>query len=115
MGMLMSDMENKGFSSFAPTFLSAAYSFLEKEISMTIEWVKSLKLDYTTTAKMTMVEGKTFRNKQLGEYETTHLKTPYILIVLSLTKICGRADGSFYKFGWITLIYCIAIKGIVFN
>ena len=82
---------------------------------MTKKWVKSLKLDYTTTDNMMMVEGKTFRNKQSGEYETTHLKTPYRLIVLLLNKIYGRADGRLYKFGWVALIYHIAMKGTVFN
>ena len=77
--------------------------------------MKSLKLNYTATAKMMMLEGNTFRNKQSGEYETTHLKTPYRLIVLLLNRIYGRVDGKFYKFGWISLIYHIAMKGTVFN
>ena len=62
-----------------------------------------------------MVEGNTFRNKQSGEYDTTHLKTPYRLIVLLLNKIYGRFDGKFNKFGWIALIYHIDMKGTVFN
>ena len=59
----MNDAENKGFASFAPAFLSAVYSLPEKKISMTTDWVKRLKLDYTTTTKMMMVEGKKFRHK----------------------------------------------------
>ena len=35
--------------------------------------------------------------------------------MLLLNKIYGRADGRFYKFGWIALIYHIAMKGTVFN
>ena len=64
---------------------------------------------------MMIIDEFFFRNKHLGEYETTHLKTPYRLIVLLLNKIYGRADGRFYKFGWIALIYHIAMKGTVFN
>ena len=109
--MLMSNAENNGFASFAPAFLLETYSFPEKEISVTTQWVKSLKLDYIATTKMMMVEGKNFRNKQLGEYKTTHLRTPYRLIVLLLNMIYDRADGKFYKFGWIALIYHIAMKG----
>ena len=41
-GMMMKDAANKGFASFALAFLSAAYNFPEKEVSMTTEWVKSL-------------------------------------------------------------------------
>ena len=69
----MNDTENNGFASFTPAFLSVAYSFPEKEISVTTEWVKSLKLDHTATAKMMMVEGNPFRNKKSREYKTTHL------------------------------------------
>ena len=54
-GMLINEAENKGFASFTPAFLSAAYSFPETEVSVTTEWVKGLKLDYAATAKMMMV------------------------------------------------------------
>ena len=111
----MNDTENKAFASFSPAFLSAAYNLPEKEVSMTTEWVKGLKFDYTAKARMMIIDGKNFRNKQPGKYATTHLKTPYRLIVLLLKKIYERADGRFYKFGWIALIYHIAIKGTVFN
>ena len=72
-GMMINDEENKGVASVAPTFISASYSLPGKEIIMTTEWVKSLNLDYTTTTKMMAAEGKTFRHKQSGEYETAHL------------------------------------------
>ena len=62
-GILMNNAENKGFASFAPAFLSATYSFPEKEISVKTDWVNSSKLDYASTAKMMMVEGKNFRHK----------------------------------------------------
>ena len=82
---------------------------------MTTEWVKSLQLDYVATTKMMVVEGKTSRHKQSGEYETSYLCTSYRVIVLMLNMIYGRADGKFYKFGWIPLIYHIAMEGTVFN
>ena len=113
--MLMNDVENKSFASFTPSFLAAAYSLPERVVSLKTTWVKGLKFDYTAKARMMMIDGKTFRNKQSVEYETTHLKTPYRLIVLLLNKIYGRADGRFYKFGWIALIYRMAMKGTVFN
>ena len=75
-GMLMNDTENKSFASFSLTFLSAAYNLPEKEVSVTTEWVKGLNFDYTTKARIMMVDGKFFRNKQSGEYKTTHLKNP---------------------------------------
>ena len=62
-GMMMNDVMNKGFSSFALAFLSATYNFPEKEVRMETEWVKSLQLNYVVTTKMMIVEKKTFRHK----------------------------------------------------
>ena len=113
--MLMNNTKNKASTSFTPAFLAAAYSLPKREVSLTKESVKVLNFEYTTKSRMMMIDGKTFGNKQSGEYETTHLKTPYRLIVLLLNKSYGRVDGRFYKFGWIALIYHIAMKGTVFN
>ena len=98
-----------------PYLYQQCTTFPKNKISVTTEWVKRLKLYYATTAKMMMVEGKKFRHKQSGKYETTHLRTPYRLIVLLLNKMYGRDDGKFCKFGWIALIYHIAMKGTIFN
>ena len=82
---------------------------------MTTEWVKNLKFDYISTTKMMVAEGKTFRNKQSREYETANSHTPYRMLVLMLNRIFSRADGRTYKFGWIPLIYYVAMKGKNFN
>ena len=63
LGMIINDEEGKPVASFAPAFISAAYSLPKKEISVTMEWVKGLKFDYTTTAKMMVAKGNTFRHK----------------------------------------------------
>ena len=65
-GMMINDEEGKPVASFTLAFISTAYNLPEKEISVTKEWVKGLKFDYTTTAKMMVAEGKTFRHKHLG-------------------------------------------------
>ena len=82
---------------------------------MTKKWVKSLKLDYTATVKMMVAEGKTFRHKQYGEYETAHLQTPFRIMALMLSILYGRSDGKLYNFGWIPLMYYVAMEGRIFN
>ena len=74
-GMIINDEEGKPIPSFAPTFISKAYSLPEVEISVTTNWVKSLKFDYTTTIKGMMTEGRTFRHKKSREYEMANLQT----------------------------------------
>ena len=100
---------------FAPAFISEAYSLPEKETSVTIEWVESLQLDYIATSKMMMDEEKTFQHKQSAEYGTAHLQTPFRIIVVMLRRLYDRADGKVYNFGWIPLMYYVAMEGIIFN
>ena len=111
----MNNVEDKGFASFTPGFISKAYSLPLSDISMTTRWVRILEFDYIATSKIIVDEGKTFRNKQYGEYETSPICTPYRLLVLMLNTIFSRADGRTYKFGWIPLIYYVAMKGTIFN
>ena len=113
--MIMYNMEGEGFASFTPAFIAKAYSLPPSEVSMTTDWVKGLTLDYMATTKMMVAEGKNFWHKQSGEYETAHLRTQYRMAVLMLNRIFDRADGRSYKFGWIPLIYHIAMVGAVFN
>ena len=62
-----------------------------------------------------VAKGKTFRHKQSREYETAHLRTPFRIIALMISKLYGRADGKTYNFGWIPLMYYVAMEGTIFN
>ena len=86
-GMIINDEEGNLVAYFMPTFISVAYSLPEKEISVTTEWVRSLKFDYIATTKMMVAEGKTFRHKHSKEYETAHLQTPFNIITLMISKL----------------------------
>ena len=37
------------------------------------------------------------------------------MIALMLNRIFGKDDGKTYRFGWIPLIYHVAMKGTIFN
>ena len=114
-GMIINDEEGKPITLFAPTFISKTYILLEVEISVTTDWVKSLKFDYTTTIKGMTTEGNTFRHKQSGEYEMTNLQTPFRIVALMLSRVYGRPDGKTYNFGWIPLMYYVAMERTSFN
>ena len=114
-GMIINDEEGKPIASFAPTFISKAYSLPEVEINVTTNWVKSVKFNYTTTLKGMMIEDKNFRHRQSGDYETTILRTPFRLIALMLSRLYGRCDGKTYNVGQIPLMYYVAMEGTIFN
>ena len=67
------------------------------------------------TTKMMVAKGKTFRHNKFGEYETTHLRTPYRMVVLTLNRVFDRVDRRSYKFIWIPLIYHVAMVETIFN
>ena len=62
-GMIINYEEGKSVASFELAFISKTYNLPEVEISVTTDWVLSLKFDYTTTVKGMMTEGKTFKHK----------------------------------------------------
>ena len=71
---------------------------------MTNDWLNMLTIDYIGCAKMMMMEGKSFRQRESREYETDSMCTPYKLVALMLNKIFGRANGKFYNIRWIPLM-----------
>ena len=98
-----------------PAFIDKDYNLPTSKVSMTTDWINSLTIDYIGVAKMMTTEGKSFRQKASGEYETASLYTPYMLVALMLNKIFSRADGRFYKIGWIPLMYHVTMMGTIFN
>ena len=59
-GMIMYNVEDKGFASFTPAFIAKAYNLPVAEVSMTNDWLNSLTVDYIGCAKMMTMEGNSF-------------------------------------------------------
>ena len=111
----MYNVEHKGFASFAPAFIAKSYIFPISEVSMTNDWINSLSIDYVGCTRMMMTEENSFQQRASREYEIASLCTPYRLVSLMLNGIFRKADGIFYKIGWIPLMYHVTMEGIVFN
>ena len=62
-----------------------------------------------------MIAGNPFRQRACSEYETSSLCTPHRLVALILNRIFGRANGKFYKIGWIPPMYHVTMQGTIFN
>ena len=114
-GMIMYNVEDKGFASFTPMFIDKSYNLPSSEVSMKTNWINSLTIDYIEVAKMTTTEVKSFQQKASGEYETSSLHTPYRLVDLMLNKIFSRDDGRFYKIGCILVMYHVTMMGTMLN
>ena len=59
-GVIIYNVEDKGFSSFTPTFIAKAYNLLVSEVSMTNDWINSMTIDYIGCVKMMTKKGKSF-------------------------------------------------------
>ena len=75
-GVIISNVEGKGFTSFTLAFIDKSYNLPVLEVSMTNDWINSLTIDYVGCAIMMMTEGKSFRQRASREYETSSLRTP---------------------------------------
>ena len=59
-GMILYNIEDKGYASFTPAFIAKGYNFPTSEVSMTTDWINSLNIDSIGIVKMMTVEGKSF-------------------------------------------------------
>ena len=72
-------------------------------------------MDLVENLKKMLLQGKLYRYRQIGEYDTVSLRAPYRFIALMLNKIFGRAHGRLFKLEWIPIIFHVATQGTVFN
>ena len=112
--MTLYNVEAKGYASFTPVYIAQAYNLPVSEVSLTNDWIKSLTIYYIGCAKM-MIEGKSFCQRASSEHETSNPRTPYRLVALMLNIIFRRVNGTFYKIGWMPLMYCVTLEGTIFN
>ena len=91
----MYNVKDTKFSYFTHVFIDKAYSLPTSKFSMKTDWINSLTIYYIGVMKMMIAEGKSFKKKASGEYDTANLHTPYMLVVLMVNMIFGRANGRF--------------------
>ena len=72
-------------------------------------------MDLIEPLKRMLLQGKHYRYRPTGEYDTVSLRDPYIFIALMLNRVFGRAHGRLFKLEWIPLIFHVATQGTIFN
>ena len=56
----INDVEEKGFSSFTPAYITKSYNLPVSEFILTNDWINGLIIDYVVYGKMMMTEGNSF-------------------------------------------------------
>ena len=113
--MILADVNGQGYAPYSLAYVGQACKLPIAEIYLTKKCLKELDLDIFDCIKKMMIHGKQFRTNPIGEYETMNLCTPYRIMDLMLNRIFGRANGKFYKIGWVPMIYFVATMGTIFK
>ena len=95
--------------------MALAYHLPEAQVFLSDDWLSSIRMDLVETLKRMMLQGKHYRHRPTGEYDTLSLRAPYRFISLMLNRVFGRAHGRFFKLEWIPIIFHVATQGTVFN
>ena len=113
--MIIGNVEGQGYAAFSPRYVALAYHLPEPQVFLSDDWLDSIKMDLVETLKKMLLQGKLYRYRQTGEYDTTSLRAPYRFIALMLNRIFGRAHGRLFKLEWIPIIFHVVTQGIAFN
>ena len=109
--------ENQSVDSYKASVFNQMYHVKEAHIKVTPEWLrqKSESVDFLTITKGWWFEGQ-FRAKYAStEWKTSKFKKSVQIIVILLSKIFRRKDGSTFLDKWIPIIYQIITSGSTLN
>ena len=113
--MILSNVVGQGFAAYISACVAQSCKLPTTQIYLTKKWLKEIYLDIFYCFRKIMVQGKQFRTRPTGEYETANLGTPYSILALMLNRIFDRANGKFYKISWVPVIYVVSTQGTIFN
>ena len=113
--MILENVDRQGYAAFSPGYVALAYHLPEAQVFLSDDWLNSIRMDFIETLKRMLLQGKHYRYRPTGEYDTTSLRAPYRFIALILNRILGGAHGRLFKFEWIPIMFHVATQGTVFN
>ena len=102
---------------YKPSMINQMYHLKEANIKISSEWLreKSESTNLLTILKGWWSEGQ-FRSKLANvEWRTSKFKKTIQIIVILLSRVFGRKDGTTFLDKWIPLIYQIITSGATLN
>ena len=101
--------ENKSVASYKASVFNQIYHLKEDHIKVTSKWLKQKNesVDFLTIMKGWCSEGQ-FRSKSaFAKWKTSKFKKSVQIIVILLSRVFRRKDGSTFLDKWIPIIYQI--------
>ena len=104
-------------ANYKPSMINKIYHLKEATIKVSPEWLKQ-KVEYVdmlTILKGWWSEGN-FRSKPANvEWKTSKFRKTMQIVVILLSRLFGRKDGSTFPEKWIPIIYQIMTSGATLN
>ena len=106
--MILTDVNKQGYAAYSPGYVALAYHLPEAKLFVSDDWLNNVRMDLIETMKRMMLNGKHFRTRATGNYDTASLRVPYRFIALMLNRSFGRAHGRLFKLEWVPIIFHVA-------
>ena len=111
------NFEGKVVASYKDFMIKQMYHLKEASIKISLEWLtqKSESNDLLTILKGWWFEGNLRTNPATIEWKTSKFRKTIQIIVILLSRVFGRNDGSTFPDKWISIIYQIITSGATLN
>ena len=111
------NVEGKVVANYKPSMISQIYHLKKAIVKVSPEWLKqkSESADMLTIFKGWWSEGHFRRKPITAEWKTSKFRKTVQIIVILLSRVFGRKDGSTYPDKWIPIIYQIMTIGVTLN
>ena len=109
--------EGKVVANYKPSMINQIYHLKEATVKISLDWLKqkSESMDMLTILKGWWSEGN-FRSKPANvEWKTSKFRKTVQIIVILLSTLFRRKDGSTFSDKWIPIIYQIMTSGATLN
>ena len=111
------NVEGKTVANYKPSMINQIYHLKEATVKISPDWLKqkSESTDMLTILKGWWSKGN-FRSKLANvEWKTSKFRKTMQIIVIFLSRLFKRKDGSTFPDKWIPIIYQIMIRGVTLN
>ena len=75
--MILENVERQGYAAFILGYVVLAYHLPESQVFLSDDWLNSIRMDLVETLKRMLLQGKHYRSRLTGEYDTASLRAPY--------------------------------------
>ena len=111
------NVEGKVVANYKPSMINQIYHLKKATAKVSLDWLKqkSESADMLTILKGWWSEAN-FGSKPVNiEWKTSKFRKTVQIIVILLSRVFGRKDGSTFLDKWIPIIYQIMTSGVTLN